>query len=92
MTINIKDDIDGNLPESVYNGLSVSEESMFLDDFNLAQETSHVLKHIESSLLDMKGDYEWRRMTHKKMNKMCGELIDIVAELRRHYPDDNYDG
>lgn len=84
------DDIDGNYPEAVYNG--ICEESMFLDDFNLVQETSHALKHIESSLRDMKCHYEWRRMTHQRANEMCSDLIDIVMELRRHYPDDNYDG
>lgn len=92
----MKDDIDGNLPESVYDGqcrnLSIGEESMFSDDFNLAQETSHALKHIEFSLLEMKGDYGSRRMTHQKVNEMCSELIDIVMELRRYYPDGNYDG
>ena len=92
----MKDDIDGNLPESVYNGryrnLSIDEESVFSDDFNLARETSHALKHIESSLHEMKGNYEWRRMTHQKVNEMCDELIDIIIELRRHYPDGNYDG
>lgn len=92
----MKDDIDGNLPESVYNGryrnLSIGEESMFSDDFNLEEETSHALKHIESSLLEMKGNYEWRRMTHQKVNEMCVELIDMVRDLRRYYPDGNYDG
>jgi len=90
----MKDDIDGNYPEAVYNGqyrsLSMCEESMFLDDFNLVQETAHALKYIESSLHDMKHNYEWRRMTHQKVNEMCSELIDIVTELRRYYPDDNY--
>ena len=93
-----KDDIDQNLPESVYNGryrnLSIGEESMFSDDFNLVEETSHALKHIESSLLDMTSNYEWRRMTHQKVkvNEICGELIDMVRDLRRYYPDGNYDG
>jgi len=91
------DDIDGNYkPEAIYNGqyrsLSICEESMFSEDFNLVQETSHVLKHIESSLRDMKHNYEWRRMTHQRVNEMCSELIEIVMELRRYYPDDNYDG
>ena len=92
----MKDDVDGNYPEAVYNGqcrsLSICEESMFSDDFNLVQETSHALRHIESRLLKMQDDRNNRRLTHKKVNEMCGELIDIVMELRRHYPDGNYDG
>jgi hypothetical protein len=86
----MRDDIDGNRAEIVYQGdcreLSVEESFMFSEDFDIEKETARVLQDIEGYLIHM----AQADISHLRKKEICYEALDAVVDLRRFYTDDNY--